>query len=153
MSRQRFWGCPIPVVYCPDHGVVPVPEDQLPVVAPDDVEFLPTGQSPLAAPRGLPAHHLPDLRRPGPARDRHHGHLRRLVVVLPALRDPWNTEQPFDPDVAAQHFMPVDQYIGGIEHAILHLLYARFYTRALIDVGLAPGVDRGAVHGTTSPRA
>jgi leucyl-tRNA synthetase len=141
VSRQRFWGCPIPAVYCPDHGVVPVPEDQLPIVAPDDVEFLPTGQSPAGVPRGLPPHHLPHLRWAGPPRDRHHGHVRRLLLVLPALLRPWSTDRPFDPE-AARHFMPVDQYIGGIEHAILHLLYARFFTRALIDVGLAPGVPR-----------
>ena len=139
VSRQRFWGCPIPVVYCPDHGVVPVPEDQLPVLAPDDVEFLPTGQSPLASQRGFLHDHLPDLRRPGRARDRHHGHVRGLELVLPAVLRPVRpTRRPFDP-AAARHWMPVDQYIGGIEHAILHLLYARFYTRALIDVGLAPG--------------
>ena len=86
LSRQRFWGCPIPIVYCDGAAASqPVPDDQLPVLAPDDVEFLPTGQSPAAAPRGLPAHHLPVVRGPGPARDRHHGHLRRLVLVLPAL--------------------------------------------------------------------
>ncbi|HMK63145.1 MAG TPA: leucine--tRNA ligase, partial [Acidimicrobiales bacterium] len=141
VSRQRYWGCPIPVVYCPNHGMVPVPEDELPVLAPDDVEFMPTGASPLA-------------RHPG---------FRRTVCPLgdgPAERetdtmdtfvdsswyflrfcDPWNDVAPFDPPVAA-HFMPVDQYIGGIEHAILHLMYARFYTKALIDVSLAPGIAR-----------
>ena len=98
VSRQRFWGCPIPAVYCPDHGVVPVPEDQLPIVAPDDVEFLPTGQSPLALARGLPAHHLPRLRRSGPPRDGHHGHLRRLVVVLPALHRPLEHRAAVCPD-------------------------------------------------------
>ena len=88
VSRQRFWGCPIPVVYCPDHGAVPVPEDQLPVLAPDDVEFEPTGQSPLASHEGFLAHHLPDLRRAGPAGDRHHGHLRGLELVLPPVLRP-----------------------------------------------------------------
>ena len=141
MSRQRFWGCPIPAVYCPDHGVVPVPEDQLPIVAPDDVEFLPTGQSPLAFHEGFLHTTCPICG--GPARRETDTMDTFVDSSWYFLRfcDPWNTEQPFAP-VAAQHFMPVDQYIGGIEHAILHLLYARFYTRALIDVGLAPGVDR-----------
>ena len=111
------------------------------MLLPDDVEFRPTGESPLRYHDGFPAHHLPDLRRPGRARDRHHGHLRRLVVVLPALLRPVDDRRPVD-QAAAERWMPVDQYIGGIEHAILHLLYARFYTRALADVGLAPAEMR-----------
>jgi leucyl-tRNA synthetase len=141
VSRQRFWGCPIPAVYCPDHGVVPVPEDQLPILAPDDVEFLPTGQSPLALHEGFLHTTCPICG--GPARRETDTMDTFVDSSWYFLRfcDPWNTEQPFDPE-AARHFMPVDQYIGGIEHAILHLLYARFFTRALIDIGLAPGVDR-----------
>ena len=140
VSRQRFWGCPIPAVYCPDHGVVPVPEDQLPIVAPDDVEFLPTGQSPLASHEGFLHTTCPICG--GPAR-RETDTMDTFVDsswYFLRFTDPWNTEQPFAP-LAAQRFMPVDQYIGGIEHAILHLLYARFYVRALIDVGLAPDLD------------
>ena len=134
----------------PTHGVVPVPEDQLPIVAPDDVEFLPTGQSPLALHEGFLHTTCPICG--GPARRETDTMDTFVDSSWYFLRfcDPWNTEQPFAP-VAAQHFMPVDQYIGGIEHAILHLLYARFYTRALIDVGLAPGIDRGAVQALSGP--
>ena len=141
ISRQRFWGCPIPAVYCDVHGVVPVPEDQLPIVAPDDVEFLPTGQSPLAYHEGFL--HTTCPIDGGPARRETDTMDTFVDSAWYFLRfcDPWNTERPFDP-AATEHFMPVDQYIGGIEHAILHLLYARFYTRALIDVGLAPGLPR-----------
>ncbi|HXY27387.1 MAG TPA: leucine--tRNA ligase, partial [Acidimicrobiales bacterium] len=141
VSRQRFWGCPIPAVYCQEHGVVPVPEDQLPVVAPDDVEFLPTGQSPLAFHEGFLHTTCPVCG--GPARRETDTMDTFVDSSWYFLRfcDPWSPDRPFDPDVA-RHFMPVDQYIGGIEHAILHLLYARFFTRALIDVGLAPGLDR-----------
>ena len=141
ISRQRFWGCPIPAVYCDVHGVVPVPEDQLPIVAPDDVEFLPTGQSPLAYHEGFL--HTTCPIDGGPARRETDTMDTFVDSAWYFLRfcDPWNTERPFDP-AAADHFMPVDQYIGGIEHAILHLLYARFYTRALIDLGLAPGLPR-----------
>ncbi len=140
VSRQRFWGCPIPAVYCEVHGVVPVPEDQLPVVAPDDVEFLPTGQSPLALHEGFLHTTCPICG--GPARRETDTMDTFVDSSWYFLRfcDPWSTDRPFDP-AAAQHFMPVDQYIGGIEHAILHLLYARFFTRALIDVGLAPGIE------------
>jgi leucyl-tRNA synthetase len=141
VSRQRFWGCPIPAVYCDTHGVVPVPAEQLPIVAPDDVEFLPTGQSPLAFHEGFL--HTTCPIDGGPARRETDTMDTFVDSSWYFLRfcDPWSTDRPFDPE-AARHFMPVDQYIGGIEHAILHLLYARFYTRALIDVGLAPGVPR-----------
>ena len=140
ISRQRFWGCPIPIIYCPNDGIVPVPDDQLPIVAPDDVEFLPTGQSPLASHEGFLHTTCPICG--GPARRETDTMDTFVDSSWYFLRfcDPWNTEQPFAP-AAARHFMPVDQYIGGIEHAILHLLYARFYIRALIDVGLAPGLD------------
>ncbi|HWE67357.1 MAG TPA: leucine--tRNA ligase [Acidimicrobiales bacterium] len=141
VSRQRFWGCPIPAVFCADHGVVPVPEEQLPVLAPDDVEFLPTGQSPLASHEGFLNTTCPICG--GPARRETDTMDTFVDSSWYFLRfcDPWKAERPFDPE-AARHWMPVDQYIGGIEHAILHLLYSRFYTRALIDVGLAPGLDR-----------
>jgi len=141
VSRQRFWGCPIPVVHCPEHGMVPVPEDQLPVLAPDDVQFEPTGKSPLASHQGFLKTTCPI--DGGPA-ERETDTMDTFVDsswYFLRFCDPFTPDRPFDP-AAADHWMPVDQYIGGIEHAILHLLYARFYTRALVDVGLAPGVPR-----------
>ncbi len=141
VSRQRYWGCPIPVVRCPEHGIVGVPEDQLPVLAPDDVEFLPTGESPLK--RHASFRHATCPVCGGPA-ERETDTMDTFVDsswYFLRFCDPWPTDRPFDPSTAA-HFMPVEQYIGGIEHAILHLLYARFYTKALVDVGLAPGVPR-----------
>ena len=141
VSRQRFWGCPIPVVYCPDDGIVPVPEDQLPIVAPDDVEFLPSGQSPLALHDGFT--HTTCPKCGGPA--------RRETDTMDTFVDsswyflrfcnPWYSEGPVDPE-GARRWMPVDEYIGGVEHAILHLLYARFYQRAMIDIGLLPSMER-----------
>ncbi|HET7653261.1 MAG TPA: leucine--tRNA ligase [Acidimicrobiales bacterium] len=137
VSRQRFWGCPIPVVYCPDHGIVPVPEDQLPVLAPDDVEFLPTGESPLK--------HHPGFRNTtcpvcgGPA-ERETDTMDTFVDsswYFLRFCDPWTPTEPFTKR-AVEKWMPVDQYIGGVEHAILHLMYARFYTKALADLGFAP---------------
>jgi len=141
VSRQRYWGCPIPVVFCPVDGIVGVPEDELPVLAPDDVEFLPTGESPLK--RHPTFRHATCPRCGGPA-ERETDTMDTFVDsswYFLRFCDPWSEDRPFDPELA-RHFMPVDQYIGGIEHAILHLLYARFYTKALIDVGLAPGVAR-----------
>jgi leucyl-tRNA synthetase len=141
VSRQRFWGCPIPIVYCADCGTVPVPESALPVTAPDDVTMDASGQSPLATHDGF--RHTTCPRCGGPA--------TRETDTLDTFTDsswyflrytdPFTPGRPFDPAQAAK-WMPVDQYIGGIEHAILHLLYARFYMKALVDVGVAPGVTR-----------
>ena len=137
VSRQRFWGCPIPVVYCDTDGIVAVPDDQLPVVAPDDVEFLPTGESPLRHHPGFLNTTCPTC---GGAAQRETDTMDTFVDsswYFLRFCDPWTDGKPFDP-VRAAHWMPVDQYIGGIEHAILHLMYARFYTKALADLGMAP---------------
>ena len=141
VSRQRFWGCPIPVVYCEVHGIVPVPEDQLPVLAPDDVVMNENGQSPLATHEGFRNTTCPI--DGGPA--------RREADTMDTFTDsswyflrycdPFTDGRAFDP-VEVAKWMPVDQYIGGIEHAILHLLYARFFLKALIDLDIAPGVAR-----------
>ncbi|HLN17130.1 MAG TPA: leucine--tRNA ligase [Acidimicrobiales bacterium] len=141
VSRQRFWGCPIPIVYCPGHGAVPVPEADLPVLAPDDVEFLPTGRSPLATNEGFLHTTCPVCGGPAQRETDTMDTFVDSSWYFLRFCDPFSTGMPFDP-AAAVHWMPVDQYIGGVEHAILHLLYARFYTRALIDVGLAPGLPR-----------
>ncbi|MDQ1399354.1 MAG: leucyl-tRNA synthetase, partial [Acidimicrobiaceae bacterium] len=127
VSRQRFWGCPIPVVYCPVHNIVPVPESDLPVLAPDDVEFRPTGESPLRYHPGFLNTTCPICG--GPA-ERETDTMDTFVDsswYFLRFCDPWISDAPINYD-AVDHWMPVDQYIGGIEHAILHLLYARFYT-------------------------
>ncbi len=129
------------MVYCDKDGVVPVAEKDLPVILPDKVKVTLSGGSPLM--------NVPEFLNTtcpkcgGPARRETDTMDTFVDSSWYFLRfcDPWSTDRPFDP-AAARHFMPVDQYIGGIEHAILHLLYARFVTRALIDVGLAPGIDR-----------
>jgi leucyl-tRNA synthetase len=137
LSRQRYWGCPIPVIHCPNDGIVKVPEDQLPVLLPDDVEFRPTGESPLRYDADFLNVECPKCG--GPA-ERETDTMDTFVDsswYFLRFCDPWDAVEPVDLD-AARRWMAVDQYIGGIEHAILHLLYARFYTRALGDHGLGP---------------
>ena len=141
VSRQRFWGCPIPVVHCAIDGVVAVPDDQLPVLAPDDVEFTPSGRSPLASHEGFTTTTCPVCGGPATRETDTMDTFVDSSWYFLRFCDPFDEAVPFSPE-AARRWMPVDQYIGGIEHAILHLLYARFFTKALIDTGFAPGLDR-----------
>ena len=137
LSRQRFWGCPIPIVYCPIDGIVPLPLDQLPVVAPDDVEFRPSGESPLNSHEGFLHVDCPTCG--GPAR-RETDTMDTFVDsswYFLRFADPLSDELPYRAS-EVQRWLPVDQYIGGAEHAVLHLMYARFFTKACADLGLAP---------------
>ena len=137
LSRQRYWGCPIPIVYCAGCGEQPVPADQLPVDLPDDVEFMPTGRSPLTTHEGFLAATCPSC---GGAARRETDTMDTFVDsswYFLRFTDPWCDDAPFDPAAVAR-WLPVDQYIGGVEHAILHLMYARFFTKAMADLGVAP---------------
>ena len=141
LSRQRFWGCPIPIVHCPEDGAVPVPDDQLPILAPDDVEFLPTGESPLRMHEGFLRAECPKCGGPAVRETDTMDTFVDSSWYFLRFCSPWEEARPFDPEMV-RRWMPVDQYIGGIEHAILHLMYARFYTRALGDVGIGPAEPR-----------
>jgi leucyl-tRNA synthetase len=134
ISRQRYWGCPIPIIHCERCGLVPVPEDQLPVPLPDVTDYKPKGRSPLAAAEDWVSVDCPSCG----------GHARRETDTMDTFVDSsWyflrycdalNDEAAWDPAVISR-WMPIDQYIGGVEHAILHLLYARFFVKALSDLG------------------
>jgi leucyl-tRNA synthetase len=137
LSRQRFWGCPIPIIYCPDHGAVPVPDDELPVLAPDDVEFRPSGESPLKFHEGFLNTTCPICGGPAVRETDTMDTFVDSSWYFLRFCDPWNADAPFSKS-AVERWMPVDQYIGGVEHAILHLMYARFFTKALADLDIAP---------------
>ena len=132
ISRQRYWGAPIPVVYCDKCGIQPVPENQLPVLLPKDVDFSVVGKSPITTSKTFK----------GPVCG---GHAVRETDTMDTFvcsswyylrySDARNSEECFNKD-KVNHWLPVDQYVGGIEHAILHLLYSRFFTKALRDCGL-----------------
>lgn len=140
ISRQRYWGAPIPMIHCAKCGVIPVPEDQLPVLLPDDVEWRPTGESPLKL---HPTWRLTTCPSCGGAAERDTDtmdtfmcsswyHLRYL--------SPDYSEGPFDPK-EYDYWMPVDIYTGGVEHATMHLIYTRFFHKACRDMGITKGPE------------
>ena len=134
VSRQRYWGAPIPVVYCKDCGIVPVPEKDLPVVLPDDVEFTPDGESPLKKCESFVKCTCPKCGKPA---EREVDTLDTFVCsswYYLRYPDNANSNEPFNKELINK-MLPVDKYIGGIEHACMHLLYARFFTKALRDMG------------------
>jgi len=134
LSRQRYWGAPIPIIYCDEHGEQAVPEEQLPVVLPDDVDFRPTGESPLARSKTFHDVKCPTCGRPA----------RRESDTMDTFVDSsWYFLRYIDPKndamfaskEAIEKWCPVDLYVGGAEHAVLHLLYFRFFTKVLHDLG------------------
>lgn len=135
VSRQRYWGCPIPIIYCDNDGIVPVPEEDLPIELPEIVEFKPTGLSPLSD-----LSEFVNIKCPkcgGPARretDTFDTFIDSSWYFLRFI-DAHDDKAPFDKE-KTDYWMPVDNYIGGAEHAVVHLLYARFWIKFLADIGM-----------------
>ena len=137
ISRQRYWGAPIPIIHCPTHGTVPVPDDQLPVVLPEVKSYEPSGdgQSPLANVREFVNTTCPKCGEPAQREtDTMDGFACSSWYFL-RFADPHNDKEAFS-QAKAEFWLPVDDYIGGAEHAVMHLLYARFWTKAMFDEGL-----------------
>jgi len=136
ISRQRYWGAPIPMIHCPSCGVVPVPEQDLPIVLPEDADLLEGGQSPLPLLDSFAKVRCPRCERADARRE--------TDTMDTFVESSWYFDRYCSPDydngmfdrAAVDYWMPVDQYIGGVEHAVLHLLYSRYYTRVLREFGL-----------------
>ena len=135
ISRQRYWGVPIPVVYCKDCGIVPVPYEDLPVTLPEDAGFKPTGESPLKYNKSFLKTPCPKCKKDG---ERETDTMDTFICsswYQYAYASPYYDKTPFDQKIG-KYWLPVDQYTGGIEHATMHLLYTRFFTKAMRDIGL-----------------
>jgi len=140
ISRQRYWGTPIPIVYCPEHGAVPVPDEQLPILLPDDVEWLPTGESPLKLHPTWKNTTCPVCQRPA---------VRETDTMDTFMCSSWYHQRYLSPDydqgmfdpAEYDYWMPVDTYTGGIEHATMHLIYTRFFHKAGRDMGIMEGSE------------
>ncbi len=134
ISRQRYWGAPIPIVYCAEHGMVPVPEEQLPVWLPENVQFKATGESPLRYEPEFLHTTCPICRGPATREADTMDTFIDSSWYFLRYADPHNSEAAWSP-TKLQEWLPVNQYVGGVEHAILHLLYSRFFVKALHDMG------------------
>ena len=137
ISRQRYWGAPIPIVYCATHGEMPVPAEQLPVLLPQVEQYKPsgTGQSPLAVIPEFVNTTCPECGGPATRETDTMGGFACSSWYFLRFASPNETSQAFDPE-AVKYWLPVDLYVGGAEHAVMHLLYARFWTKVMADAGL-----------------